>query len=74
MSGKWTEQTSGGNASNASFMNNPQWKLSIMPPESAETTKCGVIITLEAPKNFAVHLLLINGGKRVARLDITFGY
>jgi calpain-7 len=55
-------------------MNNPQWKLSIMPPESAETTKCGVIITLEAPKNFAVHLLLINGGKRVARLDITFGY
>ncbi|KAJ2962961.1 hypothetical protein NQZ79_g2001 [Umbelopsis isabellina] len=70
ISGRWTEQTSGGNASNASFMNNPQWKLSILPPEAAETVKCGVIITLEAPKDFAVHLLLIDGGKRIARLVI----
>ncbi|KAM3589448.1 cysteine protease [Umbelopsis sp. WA50703] len=69
ISGKWTEQTSGGNASNASFMNNPQWKLSIMPPESAETTKCGVIITLEAPKNFALLPVSFSAREVVSQTD-----
>ncbi|CAO3688508.1 unnamed protein product [Umbelopsis ramanniana] len=66
ISGRWTDQSSGGNASNASFMNNPQWKLNISPPESTGQQKCGIIIMLEAPKTFAVHLLLVEGGKRVA--------
>lgn len=48
-------------------MNNPQWKLNISPPESTVQQKCGIIIMLEAPKTFAVHLLLVEGGKRVAR-------
>ncbi|KAI8577511.1 hypothetical protein K450DRAFT_252026 [Umbelopsis ramanniana AG] len=66
ISGRWTDQSSGGNASNASFMNNPQWKLTISPPESTGQQKCGIIIMLEAPKTFAIHLLLVEGGKRVA--------
>ncbi|KAI9277707.1 hypothetical protein BC943DRAFT_332639 [Umbelopsis sp. AD052] len=67
ISGRWTDQSSGGNASNASFMNNPQWKLTIPPPpESNGQQKCGIIIMLEAPKTFAIHLLLVEGGKRVA--------
>ncbi|KAH8549492.1 hypothetical protein BGW37DRAFT_501400 [Umbelopsis sp. PMI_123] len=66
ISGRWTDQSSGGNASHASFMNNPQWKLTISSPESTEQQKCGVIIMLEAPKTYAVHLLLVEGGKRVA--------
>ncbi|CAO3666907.1 unnamed protein product [Umbelopsis vinacea] len=66
ISGRWTDQSSGGNASNASFMNNPQWKLTLLPPEFVDQRPCGIIIMLEAPKTFAVHLLLVEGGKRVA--------
>jgi calpain-7 len=48
-------------------MNNPQWKLTLLPPEFVDQRPCGIIIMLEAPKTFAVHLLLVEGGKRVAR-------
>lgn len=64
--GQWTEHTAGGNASNPSYMHNPQWKITI--PASSPTgtkTEAGLLLMLEAPKSLAVHLSLMEGGKRV---------
>ncbi|RUP49175.1 hypothetical protein BC936DRAFT_143130 [Jimgerdemannia flammicorona] len=69
--GQWTEQTAGGNTSNATYMNNPQWRLTI-PPASGPVAPgtlyhAMAILILEAPRTFAVHVKLVQGGKRVAR-------
>ncbi|KAG0164986.1 calpain 7, partial [Apophysomyces sp. BC1015] len=66
--GQWTEQTAGGNAWNASYLNNPQWKITI-PPLMAHTD-AGILLMLEAPKSFAVHLLLVEGGRRAASVSV----
>lgn len=66
--GQWTEQTAGGNTSNAGYMCNPQWKLTLPPlPERAvlSGTRIGLILMLEAPRKFAVNVTLVQGGKRV---------
>ncbi|KAI8979256.1 hypothetical protein BDF20DRAFT_868518 [Mycotypha africana] len=64
--GQWTDQTAGGNACNATYLNNPQWKISIPnlnPP-------VGLLLQLEAPKDYAVHILLVEGGKRVSGVSV----
>ncbi|KAI9314987.1 hypothetical protein BX666DRAFT_1965459, partial [Dichotomocladium elegans] len=69
--GQWTEQTAGGNASKITYLNNPQWKISIPPPSPANPkTSTGLIMMLEAPKSFAVHLMLVEGGKRVSSVSV----
>ena len=30
----------------------------------------GILLTLEAPKDFAIHLLLVEGGKRVSSVSV----
>ncbi|OAD66727.1 calpain-like protease PalB/Rim13 [Phycomyces blakesleeanus NRRL 1555(-)] len=81
--GEWTDQTAGGNASSPSFLNNPQWKITIPSPESDDpgtdknnnvTATTGILLMLEAPKSFAVNLMLVEGGKRVSRQCIPGSY
>jgi calpain-7 len=63
---QWTEQTAGGNACNSSYLNNPQWKITV-PPTGAPA---GLLLMLEAPKDFAVHLLLVEGGRRASSVSV----
>lgn len=71
--GQWTKQSAGGNTSNASYMCNPQWKITL-PPLPAQAvqagTRIGLILMLEAPKNFSVHVKLVYGGKRVTSVSM----
>ncbi|KAI8065856.1 hypothetical protein BC940DRAFT_303042 [Gongronella butleri] len=60
--GQWTERTAGGNVCHATFLNNPQWKVSI--PRSQDPI--GLLLMLDAPKKYAVNLFLVESGKRVA--------
>ncbi|KAI8099416.1 uncharacterized protein BX664DRAFT_321198 [Halteromyces radiatus] len=69
ISGQWTDQTAGGNASNASYMHNPQWKITI-PPTDLEDSKTGLLLMLDADKTFAIHLLLVEGGKRATSVSV----
>lgn len=48
-------------------MNNPQWKVTIPPTGGAPV---GLLLTLEAPKDFAIHLLLVEGGKRASSVSV----
>ncbi|KAI7867268.1 hypothetical protein BDF14DRAFT_699957 [Spinellus fusiger] len=66
--GEWTEQTAGGNASHASFLHNPQWKVTVPAPQSTRGSN-GFLLMLEAPKSFAVHLQVIEGGNRVSSVS-----
>ncbi|KAI9016376.1 hypothetical protein CLU79DRAFT_763565 [Phycomyces nitens] len=70
--GEWTDQTAGGNASSPSFLNNPQWKITIPSPETddPETDTTGILLMLEAPKSLAVHLMLVEGGKRISSVSV----
>ncbi|KAG1506407.1 hypothetical protein G6F48_008997 [Rhizopus delemar] len=61
---QWTEQTAGGNASNVTYLNNPQWKITV--PEA----NAGLLLMLESFKDFAIHLLLVEGGKRVSSVSV----
>ncbi|KAI8339399.1 hypothetical protein BC941DRAFT_420385 [Chlamydoabsidia padenii] len=73
ISGQWDDLTAGGNSSNASYMHNPQWKITIPPSNtSTESTvnKTGLLLMLEAPESFAVHLLLVEGGKRATSVSL----
>ncbi|KAG2237583.1 hypothetical protein INT48_004485 [Thamnidium elegans] len=63
---QWTEQTAGGNASNATYLNNPQWKITVPPT----TSPIGLLLMLEAPKDFAIHLMLVEGGKRAYSVSL----
>ncbi|SAM04651.1 hypothetical protein [Absidia glauca] len=63
INGQWGDLTAGGNASNASYMHNPQWRITI-PPGNATSERTGLLLMLEASKSFAIHLLLVEGGKR----------
>ncbi|OBZ91745.1 Calpain-7 [Choanephora cucurbitarum] len=63
---QWTEQTAGGNASNSSYLNNPQWKITI--PNTG--LPVGLLLQLEAQKDYAIHLLLVEGGKRVSSVSV----
>lgn len=63
--GQWTEQSAGGNASNPTYLHNPQWTITV--PPSARHADTGLLLMLEAPKSFAVNLLVVEGGKRVSR-------
>ncbi|KAI7902573.1 uncharacterized protein BX663DRAFT_472916 [Cokeromyces recurvatus] len=65
---QWTEQTAGGNSCNASYLNNPQWKITI-PTYSQQDTE-GLLLQLESQKDFAVHLLFMEGGKRVSSVSV----
>ncbi|OZJ03292.1 hypothetical protein BZG36_02273 [Bifiguratus adelaidae] len=67
IAGQWTELTAGGNTTNATFTNNPEWKLTI--PESS--AQADVLLMLEAPRAFAVHAVLLRGGNRVSNVSFT---
>jgi calpain-7 len=47
-------------------LNNPQWKVTI--PSTG--VPVGLLLMLEAPKDFAVHLLLVEGGKRASSVSV----
>ncbi|KAI9354702.1 hypothetical protein BD770DRAFT_324684 [Pilaira anomala] len=55
-----------GNASNATYLNNPQWKITIPTTHSP----IGILLMLEAPKDFAIHLMLVEGGKRAYSVSL----
>ncbi|KAI9253001.1 hypothetical protein BY458DRAFT_522456 [Sporodiniella umbellata] len=61
---QWTEQTAGGNSSNINYLNNPQWKITI--PSATE----GLLLMLEAFKDFAIHLLFVESGKRISSVSL----
>ncbi|KAF9427135.1 calpain 7 [Podila epigama] len=64
--GRWMESTAGGSSYNASFLNNPQYRL-VIPVLPAPQTTTSVLFMLEAPKDFAVHVQLVNSqGKRIS--------
>ncbi|KAL1918488.1 uncharacterized protein VTP21DRAFT_3148 [Calcarisporiella thermophila] len=68
--GNWTEQTAGGNTSYPSYMNNPQYRLSILPPSGEfKDHRAGLLLMLEAPRTHAVHVKLLPGGKRVTSVS-----
>ncbi|ORX43693.1 cysteine proteinase [Hesseltinella vesiculosa] len=62
---QWTDRTAGGNVCHASFLNNPQWKVTI--PKLTQPVP--LLLMLEAPKTFAVNLFLVESGKRVASVS-----
>lgn len=64
--GQWTDQTAGGNSCNPTYLNNPQWKITIPPGVG----NAGLLLMLEASKNFAVHLLVVEGGKRTSSVSV----
>ncbi|ORZ25281.1 hypothetical protein BCR42DRAFT_445071 [Absidia repens] len=75
ISGQWNDLTAGGNASNASYMHNPQWRITIPSTnnslnEPTTKSKTGLLLMLEAPKSFAIHLLLVEGGKRATSVSV----
>ncbi|KAI8140575.1 hypothetical protein BJV82DRAFT_519949, partial [Fennellomyces sp. T-0311] len=55
----------------ASYLNNPQWKITVPPHSSGEyRADAGLLLMLEAPKSFAVHLMLVEGGKRASSVSM----
>ncbi|CAO3624578.1 unnamed protein product [Cunninghamella blakesleeana] len=80
ITGQWTEQTAGGNASKATYMHNPQWKITIPSIDNNnynynntnqhQKISTGLLLMLEASKTFAVHLLLVEGGKRATSVSV----
>ncbi|CAB4384739.1 unnamed protein product [Rhizophagus irregularis] len=70
ISGKWTNQTAGGNPSNITYLNNPEYRVSISPPVSnSPSDKPRVLLMLEGPKKFAMDVRMIwSNGKRIASL------
>ncbi|KAI9300207.1 hypothetical protein BJ944DRAFT_31062 [Cunninghamella echinulata] len=89
ITGQWTDQTAGGNASKATYMHNPQWKItipsnynnnnnnhnnntnnSINNYNHQQKTNTGLLLMLETSKSFAVHLLLVEGGKRATSVSV----
>ncbi|CAO3607815.1 unnamed protein product [Cunninghamella echinulata] len=87
ITGQWTDQTAGGNASKATYMHNPQWKITIPSNYNnnnnnnnnninnnynhhQQKTNTGLLLMLETSKSFAVHLLLVEGGKRATSVSV----
>lgn len=46
------------------YLNNPQWKITI------PAANVGMSLMLETLKDFAIHLLLVEGGKRVSSVSV----
>ncbi|CAG8715755.1 6190_t:CDS:2, partial [Racocetra persica] len=65
--GKWTTQTAGGNPSEITYLNNPQYRLSITPPSCISSMeKIRIQLMLKGPKEYAIHVKLVRGnGKRI---------
>ncbi|CAG8512546.1 16685_t:CDS:10 [Funneliformis mosseae] len=67
ISGQWTSQTAGGNASNKTYLNNPEFRVSIMPPTSSD--KARLLLMLEGPREHAIDVRMVwSNGKRIASL------
>ncbi|CAG8529681.1 9745_t:CDS:10 [Funneliformis caledonium] len=67
ISGQWTSQTAGGNASNKTYLNNPEFRVSIMPPTSSD--KARLLLMLEGPREYAIDVRMVwSNGKRIASL------
>ncbi|KAF9909090.1 calpain 7 [Lobosporangium transversale] len=54
---EWTEETAGGSGNNASFLNNPQYRL-VVPVPPAPQTATSVLFMLESPTDYAAHVQL----------------
>ncbi|CAG8611819.1 6340_t:CDS:10 [Cetraspora pellucida] len=65
--GKWTTHTAGGNPSEITYLNNPQYRLSITPPScTSPTDKLRIQLMLKGPKKYAMHVKLVRGnGRRI---------
>ncbi|CAI2183585.1 14445_t:CDS:10 [Funneliformis geosporum] len=70
ISGRWTSQTAGGNASNITYLNNPEYRVSIMPPTSnLSSDKPRILLMLEGPRMYEIDVRMIwSNGKRIASL------
>ncbi|CAG8478382.1 9192_t:CDS:10 [Ambispora gerdemannii] len=67
IAGQWTPLTAGGSKAHITYLNNPQYRVSI--PHSSNNTP-RLLIMLEGPKNFAVHVEIVWGrGKRIASIS-----
>ncbi|CAG8543257.1 14186_t:CDS:10 [Ambispora leptoticha] len=68
IAGQWTPLTAGGNKSHITYLNNPQYRVSI--PHSSNNNKPRLLIMLEGPKDFAVHVKIAwSRGRRVASVS-----
>ncbi|KAF0458642.1 cysteine proteinase [Gigaspora margarita] len=67
VNGRWTEQTAGGNPNDITYLNNPQYRLSIAPSSCVSPgDKLRIHLMLEGPKEYAMHVKLVWGkGKRI---------
>ncbi|CAG8556242.1 19292_t:CDS:2, partial [Racocetra fulgida] len=60
--GKWTTQTAGGNPSKITYLNNPQYRLSITPPSCiSPMEKIRIQLILKGPNEYAIHVKLVRG-------------
>ena len=60
--GSWNKSTSGGNASSSSYLQNPQYSLTLPQKTSI------AIVLLSSAKNLHVHLKLLHSGQRANRI------
>ena len=77
--GTFTSKTAGGNTTYPTFMNNPQYKLRILPPAALSagpsqrvparpTEKAHVRAVVEGPRSVPMHVAIVwSGGERVER-------
>ncbi|RIB09022.1 hypothetical protein C2G38_2044669 [Gigaspora rosea] len=65
--GRWTAQTAGGNPDDITYLNNPQYRISIAPSSCISPgDKLRIHLMLEGPKEYAMHVNLVWGkGKRI---------
>ncbi|KAG9296332.1 hypothetical protein G9A89_014924 [Geosiphon pyriformis] len=69
---QWTSLTAGGNASNITYLNNPQYCLSISQANASHAInmKARLMLMLEGPKAYAIHVKLVwSRGKRVGSVS-----
>ncbi|ORY05511.1 cysteine proteinase [Basidiobolus meristosporus CBS 931.73] len=64
--GQWTNDTAGGNASHVTFMNNPQFKITV--PKNIQGS-FDMLIMMEAPRTYPINLKLVRGGFRITSVS-----
>ncbi|KAK9720406.1 cysteine protease [Basidiobolus ranarum] len=66
VTGQWTNDTAGGNASYVTFMNNPQYKITV--PKKIEGN-FDMLVMMEAPRTYPINLKLVRGGFRITSVS-----
>ncbi|KAJ3089163.1 calpain 7 [Quaeritorhiza haematococci] len=64
-SGEWTKETAGGSTSYASFLNNPNWKVTFVDGQGPHS----IFAMIEAEDEHPVNLKMLRGGNRVCSIS-----